>query len=242
LPTPPGSGGKAGSLFDDFVDDYEERCAEGLSLTGETRDYFARQRVLHTKRLCSGAAGDGDRPVARLVDFGCGVGHSTPYLLEAFPHACIIGFDESDAAIRAARERYGSDRAEFASGSLTGQQRPVDVVYSNGTFHHIEPAHRDDAVASIVSWLAPGGLFVLWENNPWNPGTRIVMNRIAFDRGAQMLSSASAVTMLRRCGLRVLRVSSHFYFPGWLRALRSAEPYLERFRLGAQYCVVAQKP
>ncbi|HEX5109424.1 MAG TPA: class I SAM-dependent methyltransferase [Vicinamibacterales bacterium] len=240
MPTRPGSDVKEAPLFDDFVDDYEEQCAEGLSLSGETRDYFARQRILHTKRLCSSVAGD-SRSVTRLVDFGCGLGHSTPYLLEAFPQASIIGFDESDAAIRAARQRYSNERVEFASGSLQGR-RPVDMVYSNGTFHHIEPAHRDDVVASIVSWLAPGGLFVLWENNPWNPGTRLVMNRIAFDRGARMLSSTSAVTMLRRSGLRVLRVSSHFYFPRWLRALRPAERWLERLRLGAQYCVVAQKP
>lgn len=240
MPTRQGSGFSEGSLFDEFVGDYEQACAEGLSLSGETRDYFARQRVLHTKRLRSTASG-ADAPVRRLVDFGCGLGHSTPYLLDAFPGASIIGFDRSEASIRAARERYAGERVEFASGILPERQRPVDLVYSNGTFHHVDPGHRDDVVAAIVSWLAPGGLFVLWENNPWNPGTRIVMNRIAFDRGARMLSSPVAARMLRRSGLDVLGVSSHFYFPAWLRGLRPAEPWLERIPFGAQYCVVARK-
>jgi len=240
LPTPPGSGGSDGSLFDEFVDDYEEACAEGLSLSGETRDFFARYRVLHTKRLRSTTSGSG-APVRRLVDFGCGLGHSTPYLLETFPEASIIGFDRSEASIRSARERYDNERVEFASGVFPERHRPVDLVYSNGTFHHIDPPHRQAVVATIASWLVPGGLFMLWENNPWNPGARMVMNRIAFDRDARMLSSYGAARLLRRSGFSILSVSSYFYFPAWLRALRPAEAWLERLPLGAQYCVTAQK-
>jgi len=58
----------AESLFDGFVDDYEDAYERGLSLSGESRDYFAQQRVRHTRRLCA------EMPVQRILGFGCGVG------------------------------------------------------------------------------------------------------------------------------------------------------------------------
>ena len=33
------------TTFDEFAETYEEACQQGLSLTGESRDFFARQRV-----------------------------------------------------------------------------------------------------------------------------------------------------------------------------------------------------
>jgi SAM-dependent methyltransferase len=226
------------SLFDEFVDSYEASCAEGLKLSGESRDYFAEQRIQHTLRLCSSLLS-----VSTVVDFGCGLGHATPHLRNAFPGARIVGIDSSHAAVAFARSRYSKANAEFMSGDQEGlQPGSVDVVYSNGTFHHIEPDDRPKEIGRLFHWMSPGGLFALWENNPWNPGTRLVMKRIPFDRDAQLLSYVTAGKLLNAAGFRVGAVSSHFYFPAWLRSLRPLEPYLERVPLGAQYCVIAEKP
>jgi SAM-dependent methyltransferase len=232
----PASETSAAGAFDEFVDTYEEACGRGLALSGESRDYFARQRAAHTKRLCAAAS------PRRVLDFGCGLGHSTPYLAEAFPEARIIGVDTSAGALEAARRRYGSERAEFVASDADLPPGSVDIVYSNGTFHHIEPHDRQREVKRIVKWLAPGGRFVLWENNPWNPGTRLVMKRIPFDRDAKTLSCLNASRLLRQSGLQIRGVSFYFYFPSWLKPLRRLEPRLESVPLGAQYCVVAQAP
>ena len=216
------------SVFDDFVDSYEDACDRGLALSGDNRDYFAVRRVAHTRHLCSSAS------VRTIVDFGCGLGHSTPHLLEAFPRAHIIGLDTSVAAIEGARRRYASKEVQFTTDSRLLEQGVADLVYSNGTFHHIEPRDRDEVVRKILGWLAPGALFALWENNPWNPGTRLVMKRIPFDRDAKPLSYRKARELLTRCGFRVIATSFHFYFPAWLKPLRRFEPRLESLPLGAQ--------
>ena len=224
------------STFDAFVESYEEACGRGLALSGESRDYFAQQRVQHSARLCAGM-----KP-RRILDFGCGLGHTTPYLAEAFPGAHVIGVDTSAGAIDAARKRYGSSTIEFmvADGSLA--RGSIDLAYTNGTFHHIEPADRPAVVNSIARWLAPDGAFVFWENNPWNPGTRMVMRRIPFDREAKMLSYREATALLAAGDLHIERVSSYFYFPSWLKALRPFERLLAPLPLGAQYCVLARAP
>jgi SAM-dependent methyltransferase len=232
---PPVSADADTTLFDAFVENYEEACSQGLAISGESRDYFSRERVSITRRLCNGR-----RPVRRIVDFGCGLGHTTPYLLDAFPEAMVVGVDTSRGAIMSAQRRYGSAQASFTTeqcGDAT-----IDLVYTNGTFHHIESADRGEALRRIRASLAPGGLFALWENNPWNPGTRLVMSRIPFDRDAKTLSPPVAMDLVNRAGFTVVGVTSYFYFPSWLKPLRPLERWLRTIPLGAQYCVLAMKP
>ena len=89
--------------------------------------------------------------------------------------------------------------------------------------------------------LRPGGIFSLWENNPWNPGTRYVMSRIPFDRDAVTLTPHEAVRLLKTGGFEILRRDSLFFFPKQLNWLRWIEPYLLRVQLRGQYQVLCRK-
>jgi trans-aconitate methyltransferase len=228
-------GASATALFDQFVENYEDACGRGLALSGESRDYFAQQRIVITRRLCAARV-----EPRRILDFGCGLGHSAACFAETFPDAALVGVDASAGAIERARQLYGSDRASFTTDLGDTAAASIDLVYSNGTFHHIEPEDREAIVRQIRATLKPGGLFALWENNPWNPGTRLVMRRIPFDRDAKTLSYRTAVRLVTSSRFAVRGVSSHFYFPSWLAALRRLEPALEAVLLGAQYCVLAE--
>lgn len=225
------------SEFDGYIENYDAACERGVRLSGEHRDYFARMRVTYTAKLCPDAT-----RVRSVLDFGCGLGHTTPYLAEAFPHARILGMDTAARTVEAAQEHYGNQRIEFRCGLLAGPHVQVDLAYCNGVFHHIPPVARCAEAQQVYDALAPGGWFAFWENNPWNLGTRMVMRRIPFDRDAVPLSPLEARRLLRFVGFRLLGTRSYFYFPAFLRRLRSLEPLLERAPLGAQYCVFALKP
>ena len=95
---------------------------------------------------------------------------------------------------------------------------------------------------SVFRRLRPGGLFALWENNPWNPGTRYVMSRIPFDRDAVPLAPPEARRLVRACGFEVLRTDFLFLFPRALRLMRPLEARLSRLPLGAQYQVLCRRP
>ncbi len=117
----------------------------------------------------------------------------------------------------------------------------IDLIYSNGVFHHIPPQQRPGALDFMWRALRPGGIFALWENNPWNPGTRYVMSRIPFDRDAVILSAPEACRMLRASKFEVRRVDFLFIFPRMLSWLRPLERPLSHLPLGAQYQVLARK-
>jgi SAM-dependent methyltransferase len=117
-----------------------------------------------------------------------------------------------------------------------------DLCYVNGVFHHIHPTERVAALTTIKNVLVPGGYFAFFENNPWNPGTRLVMKRIPFDHNAQPLSSRAARRLLVETGFKCLgRTRFLFCFPRSLAFLRFCERWLVHFPLGAQYWLLATR-
>lgn len=118
----------------------------------------------------------------------------------------------------------------------------ADLVYCNGVFHHISAGERPGAIEQVFKALKPGGLFALWENNPWNPVTRYAMSRVPFDRDAILVWPTQARRLLRSAGFEVLRTDFVFFFPAGLRKLRFLEPHLCKLPLGGQYLVLARKP
>ena len=226
------------SQFDEYASDYESALNKGVSLSGESPAYFAAKRVEYTALWLKAMSVCERRSV---VDFGCGVGNTTPHFRKHFPAAQLLGVDVSAASIERARSLHG-DASQFLRLDEARETRDRDLVYCNGVFHHIPPADRSAWTARVFEMLSPDGIFALWENNPWNPGTRIVMRRIPFDRDAVILSAAEARGMLMRSGFEIIGTRFRFYFPKLLSGLRPFERLGERVPLGAQYCVMARRP
>jgi SAM-dependent methyltransferase len=139
-----------------------------------------------------------------------------------------------------AEREHGSAGVEFAPPHEV-PDLAFDLAHTNGVFHHVEPAQRPAAISSIAAALRRGGVLAFWENNPWNPGTRLIMRRIEFDRGARLLSAPAARRLLEDGGFEVLETDYLFIFPRALAALRPVEPRLARLPLGGQYLILARK-
>lgn len=224
--------------FDHYADDYDAALNQGLSATGEEKDYFARGRIEWLSRKLREL---NEKP-RKVMDYGCGDGSSVPSLLQFLSPERVIGVDTSSRSLDVARRSCDSERSKF---SLISEYRPdgaLDLVYCNGVFHHIPVADRAKAARFIWQSLRPGGLFALWENNPWNPGTRYVMSRIPFDRDAITLTPPESAALLRGAGFEVICTDFLFFFPRQLNFLRRIEPLLCKVPLGGQYLVLARKP
>lgn len=224
------------AAFDEFADDYGAALQQGLRLSGEDSAYFAAARTAWLGRRLDEM---GVTP-GTILDFGCGTGSTVPYLLDLPGCHRVIATDESAGLLDVARRDHRDANATFVTlGEKLDAE--ADVAYCNGVFHHIPPVERARAVAYVWKALRPGGVFAFWENSPWNPGTRLVMRRIPFDRDAIMLSPPQARRLLRDGGFGVVRTDFAFIFPNVLRSLRKVERYLVRLPVGAQYLVLARK-
>jgi len=226
------------SEFDEFAEDYDQALNRGLVLSGENKEYFAASRLNWLKRLVIQRS---EIPIETVVDFGCGTGTATPFILESFGPTQLVGIDPSKRSVEEARGQW----ADFSSASFqrngAGLEEAADLVYCNGVFHHIPPADRPEAIEQVARSLKPGGLFALWENNPWNPVTRHAMSRVPFDRDAVLVWPSQARRLMREGGFEILRTDFIFFFPRSLRGLRFLEPSLCKVPLGGQYLVLGRK-
>lgn len=223
-------------LFDKSRE-YEEMLDRGLRLSGESKDFFMEGRL----RDLAGQLPSDFRP-RRILDFGCGIGDTSAHLAALFPDAEVMGIDTARNAVAHAVETHGSERVRFGLVGEFAEEERYDLCYTNGVFHHIPLAERLGAVRTVLRALVPGGRFALMENNPWNPGTRLVMHRIEFDRDAITLSPPEATGLLREAGFADTAPARFlFFFPRFLAFLRFAEPWLAGVPLGAQYYVLATK-
>jgi SAM-dependent methyltransferase len=215
---------------------YGSQLARGLRLTGEPAEYYARRRMTRVRDL---ARTLGVKPRA-VVDFGCGIGTSLSLLRDTFPDADIVGFEPEPGLAHAACSAAAAAGAELVNRAEDVDARFADIVYCNGVLHHVERAERGRTAEQLVNALRPGGLAFVWENSPFNPGTRMVMARIPFDRGAMLLRPSELRVLQRDAGLTPLRTEFHFVFPRPLRFARPLENALRALPLGGQYLVVGR--
>lgn len=224
--------------FDRYAEYYDQALNEGLAASGEPKDFFARKRVAWLAECLRKRSA----PHRQVMDYGCGTGQTSPHLLKILAAEKVVGVDVSEGLLGVARRKSGMEGVEFLSVAQRAPAGDMDVVYCNGVFHHIPPPERTAAFDYVFRSLRPGGIFALWDNNPWNPGTRYVMSRIPFDSNANLISPPHARQLLRASGFEILTTHYLFIFPHWLRWLRWIEPRVCRLPLGAQYQVLARKP
>jgi SAM-dependent methyltransferase len=226
--------------FDQYVRNYRDIINERAAITGESFEYFIALRL----RLLDGALrSSGVQAPRAILDFGCGIGATAATMREQFPNASVAGIDPSPESIRAA-EALGVRDARFHVGdgeSLPFPSATFDVVYSNGTFHHIDPARHPRIFAEIARVLRPGGSMFIFENNPLNPLAVRGMRLNPFDRGTKMLFPWYLRRMIQQAGLQARAPYYYVFYPKQLKVLRWSEPYLRRLPLGAQYYVWGTK-
>src|SRR3972149_1665400 len=179
------------SGFDSYAHDYDTALNRGLAVSGEDKTFFAKGRILWLSR-CLKKLAFAPRSV---LDYGCGTGTATPFFLDILRAESVVGVDLSAKSLEVARQTQTGLPVEYRLISDYNPSATIDLAFCNGVFHHIAPQERLEIVRWIGRCLRPGGIFALWENNPWNPGARYVMSRIPFDQDAVMLWPGEARKM-----------------------------------------------
>ncbi|MCP4330669.1 MAG: class I SAM-dependent methyltransferase [Alphaproteobacteria bacterium] len=226
--------GNAG--FDRFATTYETLHAENIEITGEEPAYFADYKARLMAHCLS------DYEVATILDFGCGLGGSIPFLHQYFPASPLIGADHSAEFLAAAERRHGAI-AEFVQTSERISEvadQSCDVVFVACVFHHIAPERHAATLDRLRCCLRPDGHLFLFEHNPYNPLTLHAVNTCPFDVDAVLVRPSEMARRVRKTGYRDVRRRYCTFFPRPLAAFRGLEPMLGWLPLGAQYYIWAR--
>jgi len=228
--------GSSPAEFDAYAANYDAELNKGLRLSGESKEYFAEGRMNHLRTRLKAL---GVFP-EHALDFGCGTGTATPCFFDLLGVKTLRSLDPSEGSLEQARQQWRDYEVAFAS-TASGWEGSCDLAFCNGVFHHIPVAERDAAFATVRECLKPGGVFAFWENNPWNPLTRLAMRLVPFDADAILVWPDEARDRIRQNGFEVVRTDYLFFFPKFLAPFRFLEPWLSWLPLGGQYLILCRK-
>lgn len=228
----------ASAEFDRHAASYADQHQSSIALSGEEPEYFAEYKIADLVRVC---AAEGVAP-ARMLDFGAGIGNALAPMQRAFPQARISGIDVSAESLDVCRKvaREGTDLRCYDGQSIPYESGTFDVVFTACVFHHIPAEDHVALLREIRRVLTPGGRFVLYEHNPWNPLTVQAVRNCPFDENAVLISAPEMARRLRSAGFAGVERRFRVFFPRMLSALRPIEWSLSPLPLGAQYMLVGR--
>jgi SAM-dependent methyltransferase len=188
------------------------------------QDYF-RRRSLRSKDLC-------------WLDVGCGKGELLRLGKAHF--RASMGCDPSAEMLSQCGDLRVSHQPEPTR--LPFDDQSFDFVTAACVYHHLVQGERVALTREARRVLRPGGLFVIFEHNPWNPATRLVVSRAPVDSNAVLLRARESRGLMRAAGLVPLDTLYYLYLPqrlfefaGKLERLLTGVPF------GGQYAVFGEK-
>ncbi len=227
--------------FDKFAEEYEQLHKGVIGITGEDIEYFAEYKVKDTADIIS-RSGLSNGSIS-ILDFGAGVGQSIPFFLKYLTDCRVTCLDVSRRALNIAHDRFG-DKAgyvHFDGSSFPFAARSFDVVFTACVFHHIPPAKHQVLVSDIYRLIKPGGIFVVFEHNPYNFLTVRAVNSCSFDENAILIKGQQFKRILQLSGFKENVLNYRLFFPKFLRFMRPLEALMTCLPVGAQYYVSGRK-
>ncbi|MDP9813442.1 SAM-dependent methyltransferase [Rhizobium tibeticum] len=226
------------SEFDQFADEYRKLHANVITASGETPEFFAEYKIADMARHAASRSVE----VNSILDFGCGVGTSSPYFLRYFPDASLVGVDVSNKSLEIARSRFGQKATYAQLDKIIGfPDNTFDTAFAACVFHHIPWEEHEHWLREIHRVVKPSGFVAIFEHNPWNPLTVRAVNTCEFDANARLMNPFHLRTLLRGVGWNKVRHDYRIFFPRALSSFRFLEAGMRWLPLGAQFSVTAQK-
>lgn len=224
----------SGLDYDVVRDRYAEELDRAVRFTGLGHEFFTRAKASELLELARRRLGD----TAELdaLDVGCGIGLAHRFLGPRF--GSLTGVDVSPGVLEHARGANPSVRYELSAGErLPFEPRSFDLSFSMGVVQVLPPPQRVEFLAELARVTRPDGVVAIFEHNPLNPLTRLVVRRCEFGSDAEMLRAGQLVRLFREAGLEVVERRFILLFPSRRRRLLALERRLRHFPIGAQYYV-----
>jgi SAM-dependent methyltransferase len=226
------------SDFDSHSDTYRDDVQRSIGFLGQPHDFFVRHKVGHLLRLSRRWVGEPKD--LSILDVGCGIGLTDGHLVGGFGR--VEGADVSKESLVVARAANPSVAYhEYDGETLPFPDASFDVAFAIGVLHHVPVSARSSFVRELGRVAAPTGLSVVLEHNPYNPLTRVAVDRCDFDEGVIIPSKLSTSRLFRANGLRVLEDPYVLFFPWSFPGSGRLEALLRWAPIGAQYIVAGRR-
>jgi SAM-dependent methyltransferase len=223
--------------FDRYAQNYEQLLCDSL------RDRFAQNSEFYHARkwkLISDFLQKHSIPYGKLswLDIGCGKGELLRYGRARFDR--VVGCDPSAEMVRGVggMEVY----LQNVPDALPFPDDSFDFATAVCVYHHVDEAARMPLTREIRRILRPNGIFCMIEHNPFNPLTRLIVNRCPVDVDAHLVTARRSKRYISEAGLQHVELQYFLYLPQkYFERIGGVERIFRRLPLGGQYAAFARK-
>lgn len=229
-------------VFDNCAETYKSGLKETLKYSGFTPNYFHNYKVkdlfLYLKQKGQ------EKKTIKILDFGCGVGCSEPYLAHYFPNSMIYACDISAESIKCAQDENSKFKnlvySTYKDNKLPFDEK-FDVIFVANVFHHIPRKSQQETLKLLKSNLSENGFLIIFEHNPYNPLTDLLalLTDYRYDKNTNLLTPSYMKKILKNAGFTNIEKTYRIFFPGFLKMLLPLEKHLKNCPLGAHYYYIA---
>ncbi|MCK5451336.1 MAG: class I SAM-dependent methyltransferase [Candidatus Omnitrophica bacterium] len=222
------------SDFDKFSSDYENILDKKIKYFGESTEYFAEYKAEYVRKYL------GDDFKGRILDYGCGIGLIVKYLKQYFDknNVEIMGYDVSLESTKRANQEMPD--IVFTHDFNKIKKNNFDVIVLANVLHHVKPEERSVFIRKAKSFLVKGGRIFIFEHNPYNPLTRLIVKLCVFDKEVIILKRKETVKLLIEAGMNISEKRYIVFFPQILKMFRFLEPILGCVPMGTQYLCIGK--
>jgi len=217
--------------------DYDQLVNDPIkSFVAQNRTYFHDLKADSVLRLASTHLRGARIRDLRVLEIGCANGGLMRRLERHFED--VWGCDPSAAILRQA----GRKAMRMPTPThIPVPDRSYDIAVCACVYHHVSPDMWSSHLAEIGRVLRQDGLLIIFEHNPYNPLTRLVVRRCPIDESAVLVPRRKMVKAITKAGFQQLRSFYYLFFPQRIhKKLRRLDRYLSITRLGGQYCIVGR--
>ena len=219
--------------FNQFARSYGSEVDRVTAFSGKPQDYYAKfkaELILETA-----SALFGELASVEALDVGCGIGITDAHLGEYLGHIC--GVDPSSASIAEAQIRNpAAEYHHYPGSALPFDDDRFDVTFAICVFHHIDGWDAQESLLAEMNRVTrQGGLVLVFEHNPWNPLTRLVVSRCKLDQDASLIRASQMRVLARRAGLDAVQTKHILLTPWSGMCWRRLDQWAGGLPLGAQY-------
>jgi ubiquinone/menaquinone biosynthesis C-methylase UbiE len=218
--------------FDVFADDYRQIHNQSIKISGTDSDYFSEQKIEEIKRRES-------QENINFLDLGCGDGNTAVFFQKYFPNSKYTGLDVSKESISVAKKRElkNTEFFDYNGFEIFFEDDTFDVIFIACVLHHIDFSHHKKILEEVKRVLKLGGRLYIFEHNPFNPVTRMVIKNCPFDEDAVLLSPYYTKKTLKQINFSNTEVAFTLFFPrnNIFSKLLFLEKKLKWLPLGGQY-------
>lgn len=213
--------------------DFSAHSKEYEKTLGKSHKYFIQvkcKELLRTLRKFS-------YNPQKVLDLGCGTGEAEEILHSHFDE--MTGIDSSEGMIGEAK-RGNIPNCEFKQADVLKLPFPdkyFDLVFSFCLFHHLSKNEWKQAINEAVRVSKKSAILLIFEHNPKNPITQLVVRKSPIDKGVTLISLVTMEELYKEANVNILEKGFIIFFPRFLSFLRPFEGLLCRIPYGGQYYV-----